>query len=46
MMQDTPVNPMFHRHLVLGYSFAWIAQLSYLAYVVARRVRAGRQKSL
>ena len=39
-------NPMFHRHLVLAYSFVWFLQLAYLAYVllqwyVARR--ASRQ---
>ena len=45
-MQSALVNPMFHRHLILGYSFAWIAQLSYLAYVIGRRVRAGKEKVL
>ena len=38
-MQSAPVNPMFHRHLVLGYSFAWITQLSYLGYVLRKQFR-------
>jgi hypothetical protein len=42
-MMQAPVNPMFHRHLVLGYSFAWLAQLSYLGYVISRRVRGGKK---
>ena len=43
MIESPPVNPIFHRHLVLGYGFAWVAQLSYLAYVVRKSVRARKQ---
>lgn len=27
------MNPMFHRHLVLGYAVTWAIQLGYLLYV-------------
>ncbi|TCK75698.1 hypothetical protein C7378_0689 [Acidipila rosea] len=27
------MNPMFHRHLVLAYTFTWAIQLAYFAYV-------------
>ena len=33
------MNAMFHRHLVLCYAFAWVAQLSYLGYVLRARAR-------
>ncbi len=45
-MQPPPANPIFHRHLVLGYSFAWIAQLSYLAYVIKANIQARKQPKL
>jgi hypothetical protein len=32
----TITNPMFHRHLVLAYTAAWVIQLGYLAYVVMK----------
>jgi hypothetical protein len=40
---QAPENAMFHRHLVLAYSFTWLLQLSYLGYVLARHFKARRQ---
>ena len=39
-------NAMFHRHLVLAYSFTWVLQLGYLSYVLKKRVGARKQESL
>lgn len=33
-----PENAFFHRHLVAAYALTWVLQLSYLAFVVVKRV--------
>ena len=43
-MQAAPVNAMFHRHLVMAYTFTWLLQLGYLGYVL--RKHFGRRTTL
>lgn len=39
-----PGNALFHRHLVLAYTFTWALQLGYLGYVLTRHFRPGTPK--
>lgn len=36
-------NALFHRHLVLAYSFTWALQLGYLGYVVRKHLSQPRE---
>ena len=39
-----PENAMFHRHLVLAYTFTWVLQLGYLGYVLRKLFSVRKQE--
>ena len=41
---QVPENAMFHRHLVLAYSFTWALQLGYLGYVLRKHFTSAKRQ--